>query len=73
MLGIGSSRRPCHRPAEGGRTDPLAEEAASLRVWEAEAHHDADDAEKVFADLSEGSCRDGEEATRVRKERDELL
>ena len=52
---------------------PLAEEADNLRSWVAKAHRDADKAEKAFEALSARSWRDNEEATKVRKERDELL
>ena len=51
----------------------LAEEAASLRSFVAKAHRDADEAEKAFEALSVRSRKDDEKATRVRKERDELL
>ena len=52
---------------------PLTEEAASLRSWVAEAHRDTDEAKKAFEALSVRSRKDDKEATRVRKERDELL
>ena len=52
---------------------PLATEADNLRRREAEAHQDAEDAEKSFEELSERAQWDEVEATRVRKERDELL
>ena len=52
---------------------PLAEEAANLRSRVDEARWDAGEAEKAFEALSARSRKDGEEATRVRKERDELL
>ena len=52
---------------------PLAEEAANLRSRVAEARRDADEAKKAFEALSERSRKDDKEATRVRKERDELL
>jgi len=39
----------------------------------AEARRDADEVEKAFEALSVRSQKDDEEATRVRKERDELL
>ena len=52
---------------------PLAMEAVNLRWWEAEAHRDAEDAEKSFDELSERARRNQEEATRVWKEWDELL
>ena len=52
---------------------PLTEEADSLQSRVAEAHRDADKAEKAFEALSARSWRDDEEAARVRKERDELL
>ena len=52
---------------------PLTEEVANLRSWVAEAHQDADEAEKAFEALLVRSQKDDEEAARVRKERDELL
>ena len=52
---------------------PLAEEAANLWSWVAEAHWDADDAEKAFEALSVRSQKDDEEAARIKEERDELL
>ena len=52
---------------------PLSTEVDNLRRQEAEAHRDAEDAEKSFDELSERAWQDQEEATRVRKERDELL
>jgi len=52
---------------------PLAEEAASLRLREADTHRDAEGAEKAFEELSARARQDEEEAARVRKERDELL
>ena len=52
---------------------PLIEEANSLRSRVAEAHRDTDEAEKAFEALLVRSWRDDEEATRVRKEQDELL
>ena len=52
---------------------PLSEEVANLRSWVAEAHRDADEAEKAFEALSARSWKDDKEATRVRKELDELL
>jgi hypothetical protein len=51
----------------------LVEEMANLQSRVAEAHWDADEAEKAFEALSARSRKDDEEATRVRKERDELL
>ena len=39
----------------------------------AEARRDADEAEKAFEALSVRSWKDDEEATRVRKEQEELL
>jgi len=39
----------------------------------AKAHRDADEAEKALEALSARSWKDDKEATRVRKERDELL
>ena len=52
---------------------PLATEVDNLRRREAEAHRDAEDAEKSFDELTERARWDQEEATRVQKERDELL
>ena len=52
---------------------PHIEEAANLQSQLAEACRDADEAKKVFEALSMRSWKDDEEATRVRKERDELL
>ena len=52
---------------------PLAEEAANLRSRVAEAHRDADEADKAFEALSARSRKDDEEAARVKKELDELL
>ena len=52
---------------------PLTEEAANLRLRVAEARRDADEAKNAFEALSARSWKDDEEATRVRKERDELL
>ena len=51
----------------------MAEEAAILQQREAEVCRDAEDAEKMFQDLSTRAWQDEEEATRVRKEQDELL
>ena len=63
----------CCRPTEGGRAHPLAEEATNLRSWVAEARRDANKAEKAFEALSARSWKGDAEATRVRKEQDELL
>ena len=52
---------------------PLTEEAESLWSQVAKAHQHADEAERAFEALSARSRRDDEEATRVRKEWDELL
>ena len=52
---------------------PLAEEAANLRSRVAEAHRDADEAEKAFEALFTRSWKDDEESAKVRKEQDELL
>ena len=52
---------------------PLAAEVDILRRWEAEAHRDAEDAEKSFEELSERAWWDEKEVARVRKERNELL
>jgi len=51
----------------------LVEEVASLRLREAKARRDAEDAEKSFEELSERARWDKDEAARVWKERDELL
>jgi len=52
---------------------PLAEEADSLRLREAEAHRHVDEAERAFEALSVRERQDEEEAARVKKEWDELL
>ena len=52
---------------------PLAEEAANLRSWVDEAHWHSNEAEKAFGALSTRLWKDDEEATRVRKELDEVL
>ena len=52
---------------------PLIEEVDGLRSWVAEAHQDADEAEKVFEALSVRSRKDDKESAKVRRERDELL
>jgi len=52
---------------------PLTDEAANLWSRVAEARRDADKAKKAFEALSVRSWKDDEEATRVRKEQDELL
>ena len=52
---------------------PLAEEANSLRLWEAEAHRHEEETERAFEALSARAWQDEEEVTRVRRERDELL
>ena len=52
---------------------PLTEEVNSLRSWAAKAHQHADEAERAFEALSARSRRDDKEATKVRKEQDELL
>ena len=52
---------------------PHIEEAANLWLQVAKARRDAEKAEKAFKALSVRSWKDDEEATRVRKERDELF
>ena len=52
---------------------PLAEEANSLRLWEAEAHRHEEETERAFEALSVRARQDDEAATKVRRERDELL
>ena len=52
---------------------PLAKEEDNLWSWVVEAHWDANEAKKAFEALSVRSWKDNEEATRVRKERDDLL
>ena len=52
---------------------PLAEEAASLWLWEAEDRRHEEETEKAFEALSVRVWQDGEEATRVRREWDQLL
>ena len=49
---------------------PLAEEAASLRLWEAEAHQHKEEIEKVFKALLMRVQQGEEEAARVRREWD---
>ena len=51
----------------------LAEEVENLRLREAKACRDAEEAEKEFEELSARTRQDEEEATRVRKEWVELL
>ena len=51
---------------------PLTEEADNLRSRVAEACRDADEAEKAFEALSVRSWKDDVEATKVKKEWDEL-
>ena len=52
---------------------PLAEETDSLRLPVAKVCRHADEAERVFEALSVRSWKDNEEATKVRREQDELL
>ena len=52
---------------------PLAEEADSLRLLEAEAHRHEEENERVFEALSARVRQYEEEAARVRREWDELL
>ena len=52
---------------------PHTEKATNLRSRVAEARRDANKAKKAFEALSARSRKDDKEATRVRKERDELL
>ena len=52
---------------------PLAEEASNLQSWVVEAHQDANEDEKAFEALSTRSWKDAKEATKVRKEQDELF
>ena len=52
---------------------PLAEKVDSLRSWVAMARWHAEEAERAFEALSARSWRDDEEASKVRKEWDELL
>ena len=52
---------------------PLAEEADSLRLWEAKAHRHEEETERAFEALSARVRQDVEEAARVKRERDELL
>jgi hypothetical protein len=52
---------------------PLAEEVANLRTRETEAYRHADKVEKMSTYLSERSRKGDKEATRIKKERDELL
>ena len=52
---------------------PLTEEMNSLRSWVVEARRHAEEAERAFKALSVRSWRDNKEATKARKEWDELL
>ena len=52
---------------------PLTKEADSLRSPLAKACRHADEAKRAFEALSMRSQRDDKEATKVRKEQDELL
>ena len=52
---------------------PLVEEVGSLRSQVAKAHRHADEAKRAFEALSVRSQKDVEEATKVRREQDELL
>jgi hypothetical protein len=47
-------------------------EVADLRTREAEAHHHAEEAEQMVSDLSDRVRKDGEDATQVVREHDEL-
>ena len=52
---------------------PLAEEAASLRLREAEACWHEEETKKAFEAQSARARQDEEEVSRVRREQDELL
>ena len=52
---------------------PLAEEADSLRLREAEARRHEEDTERAFEALLVRAWQDDEEAAKVRREQDELL
>ena len=52
---------------------PLAEEVDSLRLREAEARRHEEETERAFEALSVRARQDEEEASRVRREQDELL
>ena len=52
---------------------PLAEEVASLWLWEAEARRHEEETEKAFEARSARVRQDEEEATKFRRERDQLL
>ena len=67
----GGDSSACHRPAEGGQANSPHRGRGPSQV--AKARRDADEAEKAFEALSMRSRKDDEEATRVRKEQDELL
>ena len=69
----GGDSSACCRLVEGGRADSPHRGRGQLWSWVAEASQDANEAEKAFEALSARSQKDVEEATRVRKERDELL
>jgi hypothetical protein len=52
---------------------PAAEEAASLRDREVEAHHDGDEARGKVLALLERARKNEEEATMIKKKQDELF
>lgn len=68
MVARGGDRSACSHPAEGGQTDPIPEEANSLRSWVAKARWHGDKVERAFEALLVRSQRDEEEDTKVKKE-----
>jgi hypothetical protein len=52
---------------------PITKEVASLRVWEANAHQDADEAKEKLMALAEQARLDAAETKWLWKEQDELL
>jgi hypothetical protein len=52
---------------------PITKEVASLRVWEANAHRDADEAKEKLMALAERARLDAAETKWLWKEQDELL
>jgi hypothetical protein len=52
---------------------PITEEVGSLRVWEADAHWDTDEAKEKLVALAEWAHLDATETERLWKEQDKLL
>ena len=62
-----------HLSEEARLRADMAAQLAAAQEREAQASQDAEEAHGMFEDLSARSKLDGEEITRLRKERDELL